>query len=115
DVCGGEPAGGRRVHAHRSETGAVMTGYDTHAPEAVATRTRISPSLVIALVLAGLFALAAVAPALLTAAEPTAQNFADALRPPSFTHWFGTDESGRDLYTRVIHGTAQSLTIGIGA
>src|SRR5699024_2362117 len=30
-------------------------------------------------------------------------------------HPFGTDESGRDVYTRVIHGTSDSLTIGLAA
>lgn len=80
-----------------------------------ARRRGVSAGLVIAIVLAAFFALAAVAPSLLATAEPTAQNFADALRPPSLAHWFGTDESGRDLYSRVIHGTSQSLLIGIGA
>lgn len=32
--------------------------------------------------------------------------------PPSATHWFGTDESGRDIYTRVVHGAGSSLLIG---
>ena len=36
-----------------------------------------------------------------------------AFQSPSGRHWFGTDESGRDLYTRVIHGTGNSLLIGV--
>jgi peptide/nickel transport system permease protein len=78
-------------------------------------RRRLSPGLIIAIVLAAVFALAALAPALLATSDPTAQSFADALRPPSLMHWFGTDESGRDLYSRVIYGTRESLLIGIGA
>lgn len=85
------------------------------ASAAASVTRRVSPGLVVALVLAAFFALAAVAPSLLSTAAPTAQNFADALQPPSLAHWFGTDESGRDLYSRVIHGASQSLLIGIGA
>jgi len=36
-----------------------------------------------------------------------------AFSPPSVDHWFGTDESGRDVYTRVIHGARDSLSIGV--
>jgi oligopeptide transport system permease protein len=34
---------------------------------------------------------------------------------PSLTHWFGTDDLGRDLFTRVAYGARISLTIGIAA
>jgi peptide/nickel transport system permease protein len=37
------------------------------------------------------------------------------LQAPSLGHPFGTDQSGRDVYSRVIEGTSQSLSIGIGA
>lgn len=87
---------------------------ETRTP-AAPTRRRVRWSLVISLVLAGLFALAAIAPAVLATYDPTAQSFADALKAPSLTHWFGTDESGRDLYSRVVFGTRESLLIGVGA
>jgi len=35
------------------------------------------------------------------------------LRPPSVRHWFGTDEVGTDIYTRVVLGTRVSLRIGL--
>ena len=35
--------------------------------------------------------------------------------PPSATHWFGTDENGRDLFTRTLHGGQVSLMVGIVA
>lgn len=86
-------------------------------PETKAPRRRrpVSWSLITSIVLAVLFVIAAVAPNVLATQDPTAQGFADALQPPSFAHWFGTDEAGRDLYSRVIHGTRESLLIGIGA
>lgn len=78
-------------------------------------RLRVSWSLLVSVVLAVLFAIAAFAPGVLATHSPTAQSFADALRAPSVAHWFGTDEAGRDLYSRVVHGTRESLLIGIGA
>jgi peptide/nickel transport system permease protein len=63
------------------------------------------------LVLAG-FALGAIfAPWLLTE-RPGALNVANRLRPPSASHWFGTDEFGRDVFTRLIYGGRLSLGIG---
>jgi len=58
---------------------------------------------------------AAVAPGLLTHRSPTAIDLTATLRGPSWAHWFGTDDAGRDLLTRVIYGTRQSLGIGLGA
>jgi peptide/nickel transport system permease protein len=42
------------------------------------------------------------------------QNLAEALRPPSAEHWFGTDNYGRDLFWRAMAGTGVSLLIGVG-
>lgn len=39
----------------------------------------------------------------------------DANQSPSFSHWFGTDTLGRDIYTRVMYGARISLTIGFVA
>uniref|UniRef100_UPI0025F79BCB ABC transporter permease n=1 Tax=uncultured Brevibacterium sp. TaxID=189678 RepID=UPI0025F79BCB len=61
------------------------------------------------------FALAAVAPGLLAPGSPEALDLGATLQAPSAAHWFGTDELGRDLYTRVVHGTGLSLLIGLGA
>ncbi len=43
------------------------------------------------------------------------QVLADANQPPSDAHWFGTDNLGRDLLTRVLYGARISLSIGIVA
>lgn len=43
------------------------------------------------------------------------QNMAEKLQGPSLTHWFGTDEYGRDLFARVLYGARYSLVIGAGS
>ncbi len=42
------------------------------------------------------------------------QNFAQTLRPPSAAHWFGTDQLGRDVLSRVLVGARATLGIGVG-
>jgi peptide/nickel transport system permease protein len=86
-------------------------------PEApVATRRSRPPvDLVASLVLLGVFALAAAVPQVLATHDAFAVDYHAALQAPSFSHWFGTDESGRDLYSRVVFGSRESLLIGIGA
>jgi len=71
--------------------------------------------LFLAIAFAVLLLVAVVAPQLLTTHLPTAIDYGAALQPPSWAHPFGTDESGRDLYTRVVWGARDSLTIGVGA
>lgn len=43
------------------------------------------------------------------------QNLADRLQPPSAKHWLGTDEFGRDIFARIVHGARVSLIVGIVA
>ncbi|MTH65434.1 ABC transporter permease [Paracoccus shanxieyensis] len=45
--------------------------------------------------------------------DPFAQDFARALQPPSAAHWFGTDELGRDVYSRLVWGARTTLYIAI--
>lgn len=88
-------------------------------PTTAPTRRRLRAALRPGLLLPGgflvLVALAALAPDLLAPGDPTAIALDRALRPPSAEHWLGTDQSGRDLFTRVVHGTRESLTVGLGA
>ena len=41
------------------------------------------------------------------------QDIAVALEPPNQAHWFGTDEFGRDIFSRIIHGSRISLQVGM--
>ncbi|MCC6469604.1 MAG: ABC transporter permease, partial [Alphaproteobacteria bacterium] len=43
--------------------------------------------------------------------SPVAQDLAERLREPDATYWFGTDELGRDIFSRVIWGARITLTI----
>ncbi|MCP8938453.1 ABC transporter permease [Alsobacter sp. SYSU M60028] len=65
------------------------------------------------LFLVGLALLAAFADRL--GIDPLAQDIAASLEGPSAAHWFGTDELGRDIGARVIHGARTSLITAAGA
>jgi peptide/nickel transport system permease protein len=43
--------------------------------------------------------------------SPTGQNLGARLQPPSAEHWMGTDELGRDIFSRIIYGSQVTLTI----
>ncbi len=45
--------------------------------------------------------------------DPATQDWKAVRKPPSLAHWFGTDEVGRDLLTRIIHGARASLAAGV--
>lgn len=58
--------------------------------------------------LMGLFVLAVLAPAI-SPYVPTAQDANDSLAEPSLQHWLGTDDLGRDVLSRLIHGAPATL------
>lgn len=64
------------------------------------------------LLLALLVALATLAP-LLAPYDPLAMQGAQALLPPSRAHPFGTDQFGRDVFSRILHGARLSLLAGV--
>lgn len=63
-----------------------------------------------ALIIALLLLLALLAPVVATA-DPVAQDLANRLKPPSAAHWMGTDQLGRDIWSRVVFGTRITLEI----
>ena len=94
----------------------------TSAPRARSTGERahraawpaLHPTVVLS---AGVLLLAiawALAPGLFTGHSPTASTTA-ALQAPSAGHWFGTDATGRDVYSRVVHGASHSITAALVA
>jgi peptide/nickel transport system permease protein len=60
-----------------------------------------------------LLTLAAMLAPLLAPHAVDAVDLANRRGAPSFAHWFGTDELGRDVFTRVLHGARVSLAIGV--
>jgi len=73
----------------------------------LSTASRVSVALLALLALATVFAP-------LVASQDPYLTGAD-VAGPSGEHWFGTDSSGRDVFSRVLHGARWSLTVGLGA
>lgn len=72
-----------------------------------------NPGAVAGLVIAGFFALLALAAPLLPIADPLATSWTAIRKAPSAAHWLGTDEIGRDILSRLIWGTRASLSAGV--
>lgn len=84
------------------------------------TRSKVRQALPpISILIAGSFlvllAVACMIPAALTSGDPTGIDLTRTLQPPSWSNIFGTDYSGRDLYTRVVYGARESVLVGLGA
>ena len=71
------------------------------------------PFVVVAAMIVLFFVLAAVFAPLLWTTDPLALNPLNRLKPPSAANWFGTDQFGRDLWTRTVYGTRVSLIVGV--
>lgn len=67
-------------------------------------------ALVVIMVLASLASAFGLAPH-----DPLIQNPIDALKGPSSTYWFGTDQFGRDIFSRCLDGMRRSMTVSITA
>ena len=68
--------------------------------------------LVLGTAILALVLVASLAASLLTPYDPIVQNLRDTLQPPSLTHLFGTDNFGRDIFSRVLHAAKLDLMIG---
>jgi len=60
-----------------------------------------------------LFATAAIFGPWIVPYDPLASNTANALKPPSWQFWFGTDQLGRDIFSRVVVATRLDMTIAV--
>ncbi len=71
---------------------------------------RVPPTVALSFAVVAIVIAWSLAPGLFTSHSPIAGVPAEKLLSPSAAHWFGTDHLGRDLYTRVVYGTASSVT-----
>jgi peptide/nickel transport system permease protein len=60
-----------------------------------------------------MFVLVAAAAPLIAPYDPTATSWSAVRKPPSWAHWLGTDEVGRDVLSRIIWGARASLSAGL--
>lgn len=74
---------------------------------------RRSPLTMVGLAITVMVLLCVVFAPLLATHNPNALNLAQRLAEPSAAHWFGTDEVGRDLFSRVLYGSQQSVGVGL--
>ena len=93
---------------------------DTETPSSrLMRRFWVSPMAGISVAVIILFALLAGGTALLSAfdhqwpCDPNFTNLEQKLSPPSAQHWLGTDNLGRDVLSRILHGASISMTVGL--
>ncbi|MEO0679415.1 MAG: ABC transporter permease [Pseudomonadota bacterium] len=95
-----------------------MTDAATPAPrqgpwDHVVYVLRSNPVTLIAFAMLGFLLICALFGPLLVPYDPLLTNASNALQPPSTQHWFGTDNIGRDVFSRVIVATRLDLTISV--
>jgi peptide/nickel transport system permease protein len=71
------------------------------------------PALMSGMILVGLLVAVALAAPLLTSYNPIAQNLSGTLLGPSGHHLLGTDQLGRDIFTRLLYGLRLDLAVGL--
>jgi peptide/nickel transport system permease protein len=94
--------------------GTARIGLEEESSSARAWRRLLARrSTVLGLIVIVSFVVIAVSAPLIAPYDPTQQSWTSIRKAPSWAHWFGTDESGRDLLSRVIFGARASLLAGV--
>ncbi len=75
-------------------------------------RMRRHRGAVVGIAVVAALALVAVSQNIVAPQNPIRIDIVSALRAPDPAHWMGTDQYGRDVYSRVVHGTSISLLVG---
>ena len=96
--------------------GLLTFGEDEPSPRGQRLRALLRrPGFVLALAFVVLVIVSALVPRFFTTYDPYATAPAARLTPPGAAHWFGTDELGRDLYTRVVFGSTLTIEAALSA
>lgn len=74
---------------------------------------RHSPLMIVGLVILSIIAVLVIFANYIAPYNPDQLNLISRLAPPSAQHWFGTDEVGRDIFSRVLYGGRQSIGVGL--
>lgn len=80
---------------------------------AVRRSAQRNPTMAAGIAIVLVMALLAIFAPLLFTSDPTAVAPRERFTPPSEGHWFGTDNIGRDLWSRVLYGSRVSMTVGV--
>ena len=78
-------------------------------------RIRRNPLTLFGLVLLLMIVLLSIFAPLISPYDPSKISIKERFSPPSAAHWFGTDEVGRDIFTRILYGARLSLGVGVAA
>lgn len=80
---------------------------------AKAPRLRLKPTLVLGLLIVGALLAMALFPGAIAPYAPNAFDYGAIMQPPSAAHLFGTDNFGRDVFSRVVYGARVDLQIAL--
>lgn len=92
--------------------GAPLVATAVDVPRSRGRRWYHNRTLVAGLVVVGIIVLAAVFAPLLTSYDPITQNLTDTLAKPGGAHLLGTDQLGRDVWSRLLYGARTDLRVG---
>ncbi len=94
--------------------GKQLSKTNTDSPGARRIRSLLhNPMAVAGFIIILIWSIVAIAAPLVAKEDPLAQNIGMRLKPPSAESFFGTDELGRDVFSRVVYGARISLPVGL--
>ena len=76
-------------------------------------RLPVNAKITLGLLIILLVLLASICAPLLTPYDPVKNDLSQAFQPPGSEHWFGTDNFGRDIFTRMLYAARTDLQIGV--
>jgi peptide/nickel transport system permease protein len=77
------------------------------------SRSKVRPIVVVAWLFVAMLFVFAIVPQFIAPHSPIALDILHRLQPPSLIHPFGTDEAGRDIFSRIIYGTRYSVGLAV--